>query len=114
MFIMSNASGVYCHQCGQRRLLFSAMIYHSHSLLSIHLPNISTPNIGIFVKSILNANLTFIVHSNIVHYFIDDNEAGGDWPEGTRVITFFPKQNNRPLFKGAGNSFRVFWSCVFA
>ena len=34
-------------------------------------------------------------------YFIDDNEAGGDWYEGTRVITFSPKQNNRPLFKGS-------------
>lgn len=33
-------------------------------------------------------------------YFIDDNEAGGDWAKGTRVITFSPKQNNRPLFKG--------------
>lgn len=34
-------------------------------------------------------------------YFIDDNYASDEWPEGTREITFLPKQNNRPLFKGS-------------
>ena len=39
-------------------------------------------------------------------YFIDDDEAGDDWPKGTRVITFSPKQNNRPLFKEFGRILR--------
>ncbi len=34
-------------------------------------------------------------------YIIDDHEAGQDWPNGTREITFSPIQNNRPLFEGS-------------
>lgn len=34
-------------------------------------------------------------------YFLDDKEAGPEWPVGTKVITFTPKLNNRPLFIGS-------------
>lgn len=34
-------------------------------------------------------------------YIIDDYEADEEWPEGTREITFSPRQNNRPLFEGS-------------
>ena len=34
-------------------------------------------------------------------YIIDDIEASEEWPDGTREITFSPRQNNRPLFEGS-------------
>lgn len=33
-------------------------------------------------------------------YYLDETEAGEDWPEGTMEISLSPKMDNRPLFLG--------------